>query len=68
MVHDRSLADRDTLESPVPGVVGTSIERFSQFFRGQSAPVPEELLHAARALIWVRRLGLTAALWRFTTA
>ena len=35
--------------------------RFSQFFRGAERTSPEELLHAARVLLWVRWLGLTAA-------
>ena len=36
--------------------------RFSQFFRGAEHTSPEELLHAARVLLWVRWLGLIAAL------
>ena len=61
MVLDRSLAVKDTLGSPMPGVIGTSIKRFSQFFRGAEPTSPEELLHAARVLLWVRWFGLTAA-------
>ena len=61
MVLDRSLAVKDTLRSPMPGVIGTSIKRFSQFFRGAEPTSPEELLHAARVLLWVRWFGLTAA-------
>ena len=62
MVHDRSLAVKDTLRSPMLGVIGTSMKRFSQFFRGAERTSPEELLHAARVLLWVRWLGLIAAL------
>ncbi len=36
--------------------------RLSQFFRGTERTSPEELLHAARVLLWVRWLGLAAAL------
>ena len=62
VVHDRSLAVKDTLRSPMLGVIGTSMKRFSQFFRGAERTSPEELLHAARVLLWVRWLGLIAAL------
>ena len=36
--------------------------RLSRFFPGAARTSPEELLHAARVLLWVRWLGLTAAL------
>ncbi len=36
--------------------------RLSRFFPGAEGTSPEELLHAARVLLWVRWLGLTAAL------
>ena len=45
----------------MPGVIGTSMKRLSQFFRGAERTSPEELLHAARVLLWVRWFGLTAA-------
>ena len=45
----------------MPGVISTSMKRFSQFFRGAERTSPEELLHAARVLLWVRWFGLTAA-------
>ena len=61
VVHDHSLAVKDTLRSPMPGVISTSMKRFSQFFRGAERTSPEELLHAARVLLWVRWFGLTAA-------
>ena len=35
--------------------------RFLQFLRGAGHTSPEELLHAARVLLWVRWFGLTAA-------
>ena len=60
MAHDRSSVALDTLESPVPGVITTSTKRLSQFFRGAERTSLEELLHAARVLLWVRWLGLTA--------
>ena len=41
---------------------GSTLGRFSQFFRGAEHTSPEELLHAAKVLLWVRWLGLTAAL------
>ena len=43
-------------------VNGSTLGRFSQFFRGAEHTSPEELLHAAKVLLWVRWLGLTAAL------
>ena len=61
VVHDRIPAVKDTLRSPMPGVIGTSMKRFLQFFRGAEGTSPEELLHAARVLLWVRWFGLTAA-------
>ena len=45
----------------MPGVIGTSMKRLSQFFRGAERTSPEELLHAARVLLWVRWFSLTAA-------
>ena len=62
MAHDRNLAVRDTLESYVSGVKRITAGRFLQFFRGAERTSPEELLHAARVLLWVRWLGLIAAL------
>ena len=61
MVCDRNPAAGDTLESPVPGVIRMAVRRFSQFFRGAGSTSPEDLLHAARVLLWVRWFGLTAA-------
>ena len=52
----------DTLENPVPGVKRIAVRRFLQFFREVERTSPEELLHAARVLLWVRWLGLIAAL------
>ena len=61
MVGDRNPAAGDTLESPMPGVIRIDARRFLQFFRGAECTSPEELLHAARVLLWVRWFGLTAA-------
>ena len=38
-----------------------SCEKVLQFFRGAEHTSPEELLHAARVLLWVRWFGLSAA-------
>ena len=62
MVHDRNQAASDTPESPVPSVIRIAMRRFLQFFRGAEHTSPAELLHAARVLLWVRWLGLIAAL------
>ena len=61
MVCDRNPAAGDTLESPVPSVIRIAVRRFLQFFRGAGRTSPEDLLHAARVLLWVRWFGLTAA-------
>ena len=61
MVCDRNPAAGDTLRSPMPGVIRIDARRFLQFFRGAERTSPEELLHAARVLLWVRWFGLTAA-------
>ena len=61
MVCDRNSAAGDTLGSPVSIVKRLATGRFSQFFRGAERTSPEELLHAAKVLLWVRWFGLTAA-------
>ena len=61
MVCDRNPAAGDTLESPVSSVIRIDARRFLQFFRRAERTSPEELLHAARVLLWVRWFGLTAA-------
>ena len=61
MVCDRNPAAGNTLESPVSGVIRIAMRRFLQFFRGSGRTSPEDLLHAARVLLWVRWFGLTAA-------
>ena len=61
MVCDRNPAAGDTPESPVSSVIRIAARRFSQFFRGAGRTSPEDLLHAARVLLWVRWFGLTAA-------
>ena len=61
MVCDRNPAAGDTLRSPMPGVIRIAERRFLRFFRGVDRTSPEELLHAARVLLWVRWFGLTAA-------
>ena len=52
---------RGILESPVLSVIRIAAGRFPGFFRGTERTSPEELLHAARVLLWVRWFGLTAA-------
>ena len=44
------------------GVIRIAERRFSRFFRGVEHTSPEDLLHAAKTLLWVRWLGLIAAL------
>ena len=43
-------------------VIFIAERRFLRFFLGAEGTSPEELLHAARVLLWVRWLGLIAAL------
>ena len=47
--------------SRVFSVIHIAARRFSPFFQGVGRTNPEELLHAARVLLWVRWFGLTAA-------
>ena len=61
MVCDRNPAAGDTLGIPVSSVKRIAARRFLQFFRGAGRTSPEDLLHAARVLLWVRWFGLTAA-------
>ena len=61
MVCNRNPAAWDTPESPVSSVKRITARRFLQFFRGAERTSPEDLLHAARVLLWVRWFGLTAA-------
>ena len=42
-------------------VIRIAARRFPGFFRGAQRTSPEELLHAARVLLWVRWFGPTAA-------
>ena len=42
-------------------VVRIATKRLSRFFQGVVRASPEELVHAARVLLWVRWFGLTAA-------
>ena len=42
-------------------VIGIATKRLSRFFQGVVRTSPEELVHAARVLLWVRWFGLTAA-------
>ena len=39
------------------------MRRFSEFFRGAGRTGHEDLLHAARVLLWVRWFGLSSPLW-----
>ena len=50
------------MESSVFGVIRMAAGRFSWRFDWGGQTSPEELLHAARVLLWVRWLGLIAAL------
>ena len=50
------------MESSVFGVIRMAAGRFSWHFDWGGQTSPEELLHAARVLLWVRWLGLIAAL------
>ena len=59
---DRNPVAADTLESPVSSVIRIAERRLLRFLRGAERTSPEELLHAAKTLLWVRWLGLTAAL------
>ena len=60
-VYDSDSAARGILGSPVLSVIRIAAGRFPGFFRGTERTSPEELLHAARVLLWVRWFGLTAA-------
>ena len=62
VVCDRSPAAGDTLGIPVSSVIRIAERGFLRFFRGAERTSPEDLLHAARVLLWVRWLGLIAAL------
>ena len=55
-----SAAD-GALGSPVFSVIRIAAGRFPELFRGAERTSPEELLHAAKVLLWVRWFGLTAA-------
>ena len=59
---DRNPVAADILESPVSSVIRIAERRFLRFLRGAEGTSPEELLHAARVLLWVRWMGLIAAL------
>ena len=60
-VYDSDSTARGILESPVLSVIRIAAGRFPGFFRRTERTSPEELLHAARVLLWVRWFGLTAA-------
>ena len=57
VVDDRNLTVKDTLESPMPGVISTSVRRFSQFFRGTEFTSPS--LQALSLLLWSAALPMT---------
>ena len=61
MACDRNPVAGHTLGSAVSSVIRIAANRFQEFFRGSGRTSPEELLHAARVLLWVRWFGLTAA-------
>ena len=60
-VYDCKSALGSILGSSVFSVIRIAARRFSPFFQGVGRTSPEELLHAARVLLWVRWFGLTAA-------
>ena len=60
-VCDRNPFAEGTLESPVFSVIRNATRRLLEFFLWRGRTSPEELLHAARVLLWVRWFGLTAA-------
>ena len=61
MANDQGSGVVNDLESSVFSVIRIAAGRFSPFFQGVGRTSPEELLHAARVLLWVRWFGLTAA-------
>ena len=65
MVNDGNPDAGHTLRSAVSSLKRITAGSFSQFFAvfrgGAERTSPEELLHAARVLLWVRWFGLTAA-------
>ena len=60
-VCDRNPFAEGTLESPVFSVIRNATRRLLEFFLWRGRTSPEELLHAARVLLWVRWFGLGAA-------
>ena len=62
MANDQSAGGAGGMESSVFGVIRMAAGRFSWHFDWGGQTSPEELLHAARVLLWVRWLGLIAAL------
>ena len=60
-VCDRDSSAEGTLGSALFSVIRIAANRFPQFFLGAGHTSPEDLLHAARVLLWVRWFGLTAA-------
>ena len=61
MAHNRNPDAVTTLGSYVSGVKRSAAGSLLQFFRGAERTSPEDLLHAARVLLWVRWFALTAA-------
>ena len=59
-VCDRNSAAGGILGSPVFSVIRIAGGRLSPLFQGVGRTSPEELVHAARVLLWVRWFGLTA--------
>ena len=62
MVYRHNSSAGGTPKSPVFSVIRIVAGRFPGFFRGAEYTSSEDLLHAARVLLWVRWLGLVAAL------
>ena len=61
MAWDPDPSREGTLRAPVFSVMRIPSGMVLPFLRGAGHTSPEELLHAARVLIWVRWFGLTAA-------
>ena len=60
-VCERNSIAEGGLRNAVFGVIRMGARGFPGFFRRTERTSPEELLHAARVLLWVRWFGLTAA-------
>ena len=60
-VNGRNSTAGAAQECFVPGVIRITAGRLAEFIRGMERTGPEELMHAAKVLLWVRWFALTAA-------